>query len=242
LERAALSIQPEWSGDEIANRTSELKQLDEAPPTSHSSRVPLVLSGVLGVLLLVVLALPSPEQSETVEPETAEPEPITAAEGDPEQSETVELETAEPEPITAAEGDDDTTEAAEPETPAADSDVTAAPRKVPATRAQITPAPPVRPATEHVVINTIPWSNVSVDGVSRGTTPLDTKLPTGRVTVTVAEPLSGARHVFRLDLQRGAPGPYRACWDFREGAACRGATEPVLGTPVTVPDPVPVAP
>ena len=81
---------------------------------------------------------------------------------------------------------------------------------------EMTPEPTPPPVPVSVRINTLPWSILTVDGVSRGRTPLIGELPVGAVVVAT-EMGAGRSHTFVIDEAMAGRG---FCWDFELSAAC----------------------
>jgi len=83
-------------------------------------------------------------------------------------------------------------------------------RVAPAPREQAAPveppqaAPPPAPAGDGtLVLASSPWCNVTVDGVSHGTTPLTLKLPAGTHTVVLSNPEFHVRRTLSVEVQEG---------------------------------------
>ena len=97
----------------------------------------------------------------------------------------------------------------------------------PAAGAPPTPAPAVAPPpaaasasaaeTGTVFINSQPWSNLSVNGRSVGTTGWKGELPVGTHAFIMTAG-DGASKQFTLTVSRGVPA--RFCWDFTKEATC----------------------
>lgn len=67
-----------------------------------------------------------------------------------------------------------------------------------------------------VTITSIPWSTVTIDGTSKGTTLWTDELPSGQYTVR----LQAADYPDLIRVVTVADGPLAFCWDFSEQAVC----------------------
>ncbi len=95
---------------------------------------------------------------------------------------------------------------------------TAGPTVDPAPTAVVEPtaaAPPVAPG--RLYLNTVPWSEVYVDGAHRGQTGWNAELPAGEHTVTLRRP-DGAEKTTQLTVTSG--DDTRFCWNFHEESTC----------------------
>ena len=75
------------------------------------------------------------------------------------------------------------------------------------------------PSTGELRLNTIPWSELSLNGVPYGPTHWSGELAAGTYHAVFLRP-DGARHEVRFKLDAGETVLY--CWDFLAGTACRG--------------------
>jgi len=67
------------------------------------------------------------------------------------------------------------------------------------------------------MINSLPWSELTLDGASRGTTDWSGEVTAGRHNLVLETP-DGRVH--RATLEVPADGIVRYCWDFSEGGPC----------------------
>lgn len=82
----------------------------------------------------------------------------------------------------------------------------------------VTPGAPPVSETGMVIVNSRPYSDVSIDGAPRGPTSFRGELPVGDHTVVLTRP-TGETHALTVTAVSSQETSY--CWDFAQGAACR---------------------
>ncbi len=84
--------------------------------------------------------------------------------------------------------------------------------------AVVTPVAPPVAETGMVIVNSRPYSDVTIDGTPRGSTSFRGELPAGDHTVVLLRP-TGESHTLTVTAVSNQETSY--CWDFAQGAACR---------------------
>ncbi len=152
-------------------------------------------------------AEPTPVEAEVPEPE---PEPVVPPEPEPARAEPP---PAEPKPaVKTAKKPAPKVEPPPPE-PEPEPEPEPAPVQEPAPAAP----EPAAAAEGRLMVNSLPWSNIQLDGASQGTTDWSARITAGRHNLVLT---TSDGRVHRKTVTIPPDGVLRYCWDFNAGAIC----------------------
>ena len=216
---------PSEAGEDVAGPTQwrEEKAASRPPLAAIGGGVLLLVAAVVLFVLKPWANEPEPTQETPAAVEEAPEEPV-AEEPAPEEPAPEEPVAEEPEPA-----EEDIEEAPEDVVEPVVADPKPAPVAVkpaakPAPKAEAVtepvaaePAQPEAAVTGTLMLNSLPWSNVTIDGQSKGTTDWKGDLPAGKHNVVLT---TSDGRVNRTVLDVTSGDVVRWCWDFDKGAAC----------------------